>query len=83
MIEIVLLGVIVVLSGLLGWQDYSNRKERKSLINALLAKDTHELVELELADKTKIKEKPTKKEEELIEMSNISDKEYEKLINAE
>ena len=73
MIEIVLVGVIIVLSLLLGWQDHNNRKERKSLMNALLSKNSQEMVNLELADKTKVEVKPTKKDEELVETSTLSD----------
>lgn len=50
MIEIV---VIVILSALLGWKEYSSRKERARLINALIAKNARELQELNFVDKVK------------------------------
>ena len=82
MIEIVLVGVIIVLSGLLIWSEHNNRKERKSLINALLSKTNEELVNLELADKTKVEVKPQEEKEDLIDLNTLSNKEYEeKVIN--
>lgn len=79
MIEIVLLLVIVVQTVLLGWFEHNARKERKSLVNALMAKDSQELLNLELADKTKIAVTPEEKPD-LTETSSLSDEEYEKVI---
>ena len=50
MIEVV---VIAILSILLGWKEYSSRKEREKLINALIAKNAKELQELEFVEKLK------------------------------
>lgn len=54
MIEVSLVLVIIVLCILLAFQDRESRKERKSLLNAIIAKSSEELANLELADKTKI-----------------------------
>lgn len=58
MIEIALTLVIFALCGLLAWQINESRKERKSLMNAIIAKSSEELANLELADKTRIDIKP-------------------------
>ena len=73
--------IILALIGLVGWIEYNGRKERKSLINAILAKDTQELVNLDLVDKTTIKaEKPKGPAEELIEANALSDEEFDKFV---
>jgi predicted negative regulator of RcsB-dependent stress response len=79
MIETVLVIVIIAQGVLIGWLDYNNRKERKSMLNAILSKDTQDMVNLELADKTKI-EASKEEQPEFTETSNISDEEYAKLI---
>lgn len=79
MIEIALVAVIFILCGFIGWQDFQNRKERKSLLNMLKSKDAIEFSNLELADKTKIEVKP-QQGEEMVEVSNLSNEEFNKLI---
>lgn len=79
MIEITLTLVILILCGLLGWQDYNNRKERKSLLNMLVSKNATDFANLELADKTKIEVKPEQKQD-LVDMSQLSDDDWEKAI---
>jgi uncharacterized membrane protein len=49
-IETILLGVILILSGLLGWEKRESRLERAKLINALMAKNAQEMANLDLAD---------------------------------
>ena len=79
MIELTLVGAIAFLSGLLAWEKHNNRKEQSKLINAVLAKDNTEMLNLELADKTKIE--PQKNEEtDFVPTSTIGDEEYEKFI---
>ena len=80
MTEFVLLFVIVALSGLIGWVDFNNRKERKDLINRLIAKDNQELVNLELADKTKIEAKPEEEKEDLVPLTNMTNDEFDEHI---
>lgn len=82
MIELViaiLLLVIVALVGLIGWLDYNNRKERKTYLNALIAKDAGELANLDLADKTKVDVKPPEPPP-YREMGDLDDEEFDKLI---
>lgn len=80
MIEITLTVVILGLLALLGWQDYGNRKERKSLLNALRSKDATDFANLELADKTKIKVDTAKEKDDLIPVSELNDDEFQKRI---
>jgi uncharacterized membrane protein len=79
-IETILLGVILILSGLLGWEKRESRLERAKLINALMAKNAQEMANLDLADKTEIKaEVPTKaKESEFVAPENLSQEDWEK-----
>ena len=51
MSEIVLVGVILILCGLLGYKEYLGKKERDKFVNALLAKNATELRDLELVEK--------------------------------
>lgn len=79
MTEITLTVVIAILCGLIGWSDYNNRKERKSLLNALKSKDAIEMANLDLADKTQVKvEVP--KPSDLIPPENLSQEDWEKAI---
>lgn len=80
MIEIALVLIIAVLSGLIGWMDWNNRKERKNLLNAILAKDNQELVNLELADKTKLENRVEEPKEELVETADLDDEEFDKFV---
>lgn len=50
MIEI---GVIIVLAALLGWKEYSSRKERENLLDALISKDAADMANLKIARKVK------------------------------
>ena len=80
MIEIILFFVIAVLCGLIAWIDYNARLERKSMLNALLAKNAQDMVNLELVDKTKI---DVKKPEppDLVPVDQLSDDEFMDAIN--
>ena len=75
MTEAILFLVIVTLTSLIGWMDYNNRKERKSYLNALIAKNAEEAVSLELASNTKIE---AKKEEQpdIVPLDSLSDEEF-------
>ena len=77
------LGVIAVLCLLLGWQEYNNRKERKDLVNRIVARNNQELVNLELAENTKV-EAPEKVEEppDFVETNAIPDEEYADIIKS-
>lgn len=69
--EFVLIGVVLILSGLLGWKERESRLERNKLVNALLSKNAQEMVNLELVDKTQIKVKP--QEPDLTPVENLDD----------
>ena len=79
MIELALLGVILILCGLLGWKEREGRLERGKLINALLAKNAQEMVNLDLGDKTQIKvEQP--KEPDFVPQENLELDDWEKVV---
>jgi negative regulator of sigma E activity len=73
------LGVIIALVGLIGWQEYQNRKERNKLMNALMSKNTQDFKELELAERTNIKIKPDNDIPDLIPTDQLSDEDWEKV----
>ena len=79
-IELILLGVILILCGLLGWEKRENRLEHSKLINALLAKNAQEMVNLDLADKTEIKTQDVVKKEDLIPERDLDQETWEKVI---
>ena len=72
--------IIVVLLIALGVQEYLNRRERKDLINRIIAKSLQDVKDLELAEKTKIKiapeSEPVPVPPELIPMEKVSDKKF-------
>lgn len=84
MIEIILMALVAL--SILGYHAYyvhENNKERKKMINALIAKNTDEMASLELADKTKIEVKKDNKED-LVPVEDLSDDEFRKrVLNAE
>ena len=71
--------VIIALCSLIGWMEYNNRKERKSLLNAILSKDVSDMVNLELTDKTEIKAEKTRKHD-LVAMEQASGEDFDKAI---
>ncbi len=78
MIEVL---VIVSLLGFIGFKEWLFAKERKSLLNAIMAKSTQELKELELIDKTKINIKPVKPQPvDLVPLDELSDEEHLKAV---
>ena len=79
MIEIALLAVIGLLSGLLIWEKYEGRKERNKLVNALIAKNAQDMVNLDLADKTEIKAQVPDKPE-FVPLDDLTNEEFGKLI---
>ena len=77
MIEVL---TIVALLVFIGVKEYLFVKERKTLLNAVLAKNTQELKDLELIDKTKINLKPAKpKKSDLVPLEELSDEEFYKV----
>ena len=78
--ELVLIGVILLLCGLIGWKEREGRLERNKLINALLAKNATEMINLDLADKTQIKTEVPLKEPDFIPPENLSQEDWEKVV---
>lgn len=71
--------VIIVLCGLLGWKDYQGRKERRELIQAVIAKNAAELANLQTIDKLRIE--PVRQDTpDLIPETQLSDTEWEKIL---
>ncbi len=68
---------IVSLILLLAWQEYSNRKERKSLVEAIMAKDLRELKEGEKMGRQKpsVETLP-----DLIPIDEASDRDFDMAI---
>ena len=83
MIEIIFGVIMVGLMGLLVYEKWENRRERSKLINALLAKSPEQFRDLELADKVKPIEAPTKVEPEFIPESEVDDEEFQEMIKKE
>ena len=82
MTEIVLIIVIIVLCGLLGWEKRENKLERSKFINAILAKNASELANLEFVDKSKPEDtKPT--EDPLVATAQMDEEEFDKHIQEE
>ena len=75
MIEVL---VIIALVALLAWERYNDRKERAKLINMIYAKRFEEVRDLEMADKTEIKVKPTNEMPDLIPTDQLNDEDWEK-----
>ena len=80
MIEIVLTSVILILCGLLGWKEREGRLERNKLINAILAKNAQEMVNLDLTDKTAIKAQIPQKEPDFVPQENLELDDWEKVV---
>jgi hypothetical protein len=81
MIEIL---VIVALCGLIGWQEYQNRKERNKLINVIISKNAQEVRDLGIADQTRISIDTKKAEEpDVVSESEASQEEWDKAIGKE
>lgn len=76
MIEI---AVILILAGLLGWEKHQNRIERAKMLNMIVGKDTTEIANLEMADKTKI-DVSQPKEPDLVPEEQISDEDFQKYV---
>ena len=47
--------IILVLAALLGWKEYSSRKERENYLDAILSKDAVDMANLKIARKVKPK----------------------------
>lgn len=79
MTELILFGVIVVLSALLCYRERENKLERSKLVNALLARNATELRDLEFVEKVKIPD-PKPVIDPLVSTADMSDEEFDKFI---
>ena len=82
MIDIILVIVIAFLLGLLGFVLYEDRKERATLINSVIAKNTQELVNLKLADSTKVVAQKAE-QSDLIPTDEITPDQFQTMIEHE
>ena len=76
--EIILVGVITVLSALLLLQDRSHVKEKNNLINALIAKNAQEKAQLDVV--SGVGKPPQDKLSELVPSDSLNDDEWEKVV---
>ena len=82
MTEAILLLVIISLVSLIAWMDWNNRKERKTLINAIKTDNSTDYAQAEMIDKTKIVI-PQPTETGLIKSEDLTDEEFNKMIAEE
>lgn len=76
----VLVAVIALLLVYIAYSDYNNRKERKSMLNMIVSKNNSELVNLELAENTKIEAPKEDLPPDYIPTSSVSDDDYFEMI---
>ena len=82
MIAEISLGLVVVgLFALLAWEKHENKKERAKWINALIAKTPEQYRDLELTEKVKPIEPPVKTEPDLIPESEVTDEQFQQIID--
>lgn len=79
MSEIALVIVTLAQTGLIWYLLNSQKEERAKLINALVAKNSEEMINLEVLDKNK-PQKKQKVDEILTPIENLSDDEFKKLV---
>jgi len=75
--------VIIALLIFIGYQEWQNRKERKNLIDAYLAKNLTELKQAEQIDKEKVRDVTNEMPPDFIPMEDLSDEEFTKAIHKE
>ncbi|KKM23157.1 hypothetical protein LCGC14_1618030 [marine sediment metagenome] len=62
-----------------GWYVWENHKQTKKLIKAIMSKDIQEFTNSEIAE-THSKKKQPKVDADVVEMSELDDKEFQKVI---
>lgn len=77
MTEIVLTGVIIILSGLLVWKEKQAKEERTKFINAVLAKSPQEFKDLEFV--SKLAPEP-QIPPDLVPVEELTDSQWEKVV---
>ena len=79
MIETIILAVTnIALIAFLYFSEHNNRKERRQLINRIIAKDSNEVISLDVADNLPKKEKPVVSD--LMPIDSLSDSDFDKMI---
>lgn len=78
MIDILLTIIILSILGYHGWYVNEVNKEKKSLVDALIAKSAEELKDLRIAENTKIKIEPKRQGElpDLIPIESVDDEQF-------
>jgi len=81
---IYLLLVIIALLCFIGFTEWNNRTERKTMLNAILSSKSDDIVNkmtsLELTDKTDVKINNTEAPPEYTELSNVTDEEFDRVV---
>lgn len=80
MTELILFLVIAALCGLMGYERHEVRREREKLINSLISRNAQDLANLELAEKVTKIEPPQLEDPDLVNISDLSDEEFQKRI---
>ena len=75
--------VIIALLSYIGFSEWNNRKERKTMLNAILSAKSDEVVNrmtgLELTDKTEVKVN-NEPRPDYTELSDVSNEEFDELV---
>jgi hypothetical protein len=82
MTEAILLLVIISLVGLIAWMEWNNRKERKTLLNAVMTDNSTDYTNAEMMDKTKIVI-PQPTETDLVKPEDLTGEEFKNMIAEE
>lgn len=76
--ELILAGVIAILSALLAWDRHENRKENHKMIQAIMSKSVQDLKDFELTERVTIASPQLDPLPDMTEVSELDDKEFEK-----
>lgn len=74
MLEVIIIALLVFI----GVQEYLNRKERKGLLEMIMAKNLEDLSNLE--SRREINKRPVKEQDEVIPVSELDDDKFDKYI---
>lgn len=72
--------VILVLTILLCFKEYQGRKERRELIQAVVARNATELANLQYSDKIKVEMQPENPNPDLTPVEQLNDEEFDTFI---
>ena len=73
--------IIIVLLAFIALQEFFNRKERKGLIEAIMAKSLQDLGELEIV--RGVKQKKDKPLDDIVPVNELSDEKFDEFIKEE